>query len=143
MITQGGGGGYGDVLERDPEDIVRDWRDGIVSRRVIETLYQVVMNYDTGAVDLEATERARAEERKRRLARAVPFKEFAARWTQALPPAHLPYYGSWDDPTVLHLGAPDRTCPADAIQAVMMPDPKDVEIERLQAELETLRVRLA
>ncbi len=143
MITQGGGGGYGDVLERDPADIVRDWRDGIVSRRVIETMYHVVMNYDTGAVDLEATAQARAEERKRRLARAVPFKEFAARWTQALPPAHLPYYGSWDDPTVLHLGSPARTCPADAIQAVMMPDPKDVEIKRLQAELETLRARLA
>ncbi len=139
MITQGGGGGYGDVLERDPAQIARDWTDGIVSKDVIENMYHVVMDYDTGALDQEATDKARADERKARLARAKPFKEFAAEWTQAKPPENLPYYGSWDDPTVLHLGTPDRTCPADAIEPVMMPDPKDVEIARLQAELAALK----
>ena len=139
MITQGGGGGYGDILERDPADIVKDWADGIVSKHTIENIYHVVMDYATGAVDQEATDKARAAERKARLARAKPYKEFAAEWTKAKPPEGLPYYGSWDDPTVLHLGTPDDTCPADAIVPVMMPDPKDVEIAKLKAELAELK----
>ncbi|RLA40749.1 MAG: acetone carboxylase subunit alpha [Gammaproteobacteria bacterium] len=139
MITQGGGGGYGDVLERDPADIAKDWADSIVSKKTIETIYFVVMDYNTGALDVEATDKARAAERKARLARAKPFKEFAAEWTKAKPPEGLPYYGSWDDPKVLHLGTPDKTCPADAIESVMMPDPKDVEIAALKAELKALK----
>lgn len=139
MITQGGGGGYGDVLERDPADIVKDWADGIVSRGTIENIYHVVMDYGTGAVDQEATAQKRTAARQARLARARPFKEFAAAWTKNAPPSGLPYYGSWDDPTVLHLGAPDKTCPADAIEPVMMPDPKDVEIAALKAELAAVK----
>ncbi|MBL4782525.1 MAG: hydantoinase B/oxoprolinase family protein [Porticoccaceae bacterium] len=139
MITQGGGGGYGDVLERDPADIASDWADGIVSKKTIENIYFVVMDYETGALDKEATDKARAAERVARLARAKPFKEFAAEWTKAKPPEGLPYYGSWDDPKVLHLGTPDKTCPADAIESVMMPDPKDVEIAALKAELKALK----
>ena len=121
---------------------MRDWRDGIVSRRVVEDIYRVVMDYDTGAVDAAATEAARAGARRERFARGRPFAEFAAAWTREQPPEHLPYYGSWDDPGTLYLGSPDRTCPATAIEPVMMPDPKDVEIARLQAELEALRARL-
>ncbi len=139
MITQGGGGGYGDVLERDPADIAKDWADGIVSKKTIETIYFVVMDYETGALNAEATDKARAAERVARLARAKPFKEFAAEWTKAKPPEGLPYYGSWDDPKVLHLGTSDKTCPADAIESVMMPDPKDVEIAALKAELKALK----
>jgi len=139
MITQGGGGGYGDVLERDPADIASDWADGIVSKKTIENIYFVVMDYETSALDKEATDKARAAERKARLSRAKPFKEFAAEWTKAKPPEGLPYYGSWDDPKVLHLGTPDKTCPADAIESVMMPDPKDVEIAALKAELKALK----
>jgi len=139
MITQGGGGGYGDVLERDPADIAKDWADSIVSKRTIETIYHVVMDYDTGAIDQEATDKARAAERKNRLDRARPFKEFAAQWTSATPPEGLPYYGSWDDPKVLYRGSPDQTCPADAIEPVMMPDPKDVEIASLKAQLLALK----
>jgi acetone carboxylase alpha subunit len=139
MITQGGGGGYGDVLERDPASIAKDWSDGIVSKRTIETVYHVVMNYNTGAIDQGATDKARAAERKARLKRGKPFKEFAAEWTRQAPPEGLPFYGSWDDPTVLFLGTPDKTCPADAIEPVMMPDPKDVEIAALKAELTALK----
>lgn len=139
MITQGGGGGYGDVLERDPADIAKDWADSIVSRRTIEDIYCVVMDYDTGAIDQQATEKARTEEREARLARAKPYKEFVAEWTKAKPPENVPFYGSWDDPTLLYRGSPDDTCPADAIEPVMMPDPKDVEIAKLKAELNALK----
>ena len=74
-----------------------------------------------------------------RLARARPYREFAAEWTRAKPPEGLPYYGSWDDPKVLYLGRPDKSCPADAIEPVMMPDPKDVEIAALKAQLLALK----
>jgi hypothetical protein len=138
MITQGGGGGYGDVLERDPQLIAKDWQDGIVSPDAVENTYRVVMDYATGAIDQEATRQARAEERKARLQRGKPFKEFAKAWTKALPPAELPYYGSWADKKVLHRGTPTDTCPADAIVSVMLPDPKDVEIAKLRARIEAL-----
>lgn len=139
MITQGGGGGYGDVLERDPQLIAKDWRDGIVSADAIENMYRVVMDYATGAVDEVATANARAEERKARLKRGKPFKQFAKEWTKDLPPADLPYYGSWSDKKILHRGTPTDTCPADAIVPVMLPDPKDVRIAKLEAQLAALK----
>ncbi len=143
MITQGGGGGYGDVLERDPQLIAKDWQDSIVSRDAIENLYCVVMDYTTGAVDVEATRQARAAARKARLARGKPYHEFVKTWTTELPPADLPYYGSWADKKVLHRGTPTDTCPADAIQPVMLPNPKDVEIAKLKAEIAALKAAAA
>ena len=56
MICQGTGGGYGDVLERDPEAVLADVEAGYLSRETAREIYFVVYEADTLAVDAEATE---------------------------------------------------------------------------------------
>ena len=64
MITQGGGGGYGDVLEREPELVAKDFLDGLLSMRSVQQIYHVVLDEKSGAVDHAATEQARQAERE-------------------------------------------------------------------------------
>jgi N-methylhydantoinase B/oxoprolinase/acetone carboxylase alpha subunit len=59
------GGGYGDPLERDPADVLRDVRDGHVSIDEAAHHYGVVLTADGTAVDTEAT-------RAHRLGRPIP-----------------------------------------------------------------------
>jgi N-methylhydantoinase B/oxoprolinase/acetone carboxylase alpha subunit len=139
MITQGSGGGYGDVLERDPELVAKDYLDGLISMRPVREIYHVVLDEKTGAVDVEATSKARDAERAQRKARGKPYSEFVKEWETDKPAADVPFYGSWDDRGTIYMGRPDKTCPADAIQSVMMPDPKDVRIAKLEAEIEALK----
>jgi N-methylhydantoinase B len=63
-----GGAGYGDPLRRDPERVRRDVGDRLVSAAAAREIYGVVLRED--AVDVEATERARAALRAERLAEA-------------------------------------------------------------------------
>jgi N-methylhydantoinase B/oxoprolinase/acetone carboxylase alpha subunit len=139
MLTQGAGGGYGDVLERDPVKVASDYRDGLISRRTAEHIYHVVIDEATRAADIEATRAARDAERARRKQRGKPYAEFVRQWETERPPAHLPFYGSWKDRNLIYRGSPDDTCPADAIVGVMMPDPKDVRIAQLEARIAALQ----
>jgi acetone carboxylase alpha subunit len=139
MITQGAGGGYGDVLERDPELVASDYRDGLVSVETVRDVYHVVLDTDTAALDAEATTAARDAERAARRKRGKPFAEFVKDWETETPPADVPFYGSWGDPRVLFRGTPEDTCPSDAIVSVMMPNPKDVRIAELEGKLAELR----
>jgi N-methylhydantoinase B len=62
-ITSNAGGGWGDPLDRDPERVLRDVRDGIVSPEAAYEAYGVVLAPDRDGLDLAATEarrRARA-----------------------------------------------------------------------------------
>lgn len=135
MITQGTGGGYGDVLERDPQMVATDYRNGLISRRVVEKIYHVVIDEATKAVDVAATEKARKAERNARKKRGKPYAEFVKKWEKPKPPAYPPFYGSWTDREVIYRGTPDDFCPANAILPVMMPDPKDVKIAELEKKL--------
>jgi len=139
MITQGSGGGYGDVLEREPAAVARDYLDGLISLNSVENIYRVALDPASGAVDQAATDAARAAERARRKARGKPYREFVAAWEKATPPADVPFYGSWKDRALIYRGSCGDTCAADAIVPVMMRDPKDVRIEALEAELAALR----
>ena len=139
MITQGSGGGYGDVLERDPELVAKDYLDGLISMRPVTEIYHVALDEQTGAVDVEATRKARDAVRAQRLADGTPYKDFVAEWETEKPPAGVPFYGSWNDRGTIYMGTPDKTCPADAIVSVMMPDPKDVRIAALEAELAAVK----
>lgn len=136
MISQGAGAGYGDLLERDPVNVVKDIEEGLMSAEVAARLYKVVFDPETLAIDFEATEQARAEERKARIARSVPYAEFIKGWNQPKPPAHLPYFGCWgDDIDTLYMGAPDITRRADEPRPNYMMHPKDVRIAELEARL--------
>ncbi|MCL6563726.1 MAG: hydantoinase B/oxoprolinase family protein [Firmicutes bacterium] len=56
-----GGGGYGPPSRRDPERVLADVRDGVVSKAAAETIYRVVLDPSGDAIDWEATRKAREE----------------------------------------------------------------------------------
>jgi N-methylhydantoinase B len=55
MMQSGGGGGFGDPTERDPQLVAGDVREGYVSRAVAQNVYGVVLSAD-GDVDVHATQ---------------------------------------------------------------------------------------
>jgi N-methylhydantoinase B len=59
-LRAGGGGGFGPPVERDPERVADDVRQGYVSPSVAENVYGVVLTED-GRVDIAATKRRRQE----------------------------------------------------------------------------------
>ena len=139
MISQGAGAGYGDLLEREPESVVRDIEEGLISHGVAERLYKVKIDPNTLAVDQAATQALRRAERIDRLRRGKPFAEFVKAWNLPKPPAHLQYFGAWgDDVGTLYMGSPDKVRRADESSPNYMPHPKDVRIAELERRLERL-----
>jgi N-methylhydantoinase B len=59
MMQSGGGGGFGDPMERDPELVAEDVRQGYVTSKVAHNVYGVVLN-SNGGVDLAATKLRRS-----------------------------------------------------------------------------------
>jgi hypothetical protein len=118
--TQSGGGGYGDVLERDPELVMKDLREELISEWVARNVYRVAFDAETLLVDDAETRRLRDEERRARCRRGRPFAEFEKAWTKAAPPAGVPYYGSWERPDEIYAGGPEHKTSADAMQGVYL-----------------------
>jgi len=61
------GGGYGDPLEREPERVLRDVEDGIVSQQEARDIYGVAIEGSDPALNLARTEQLRIDLRKQRL----------------------------------------------------------------------------
>jgi N-methylhydantoinase B/oxoprolinase/acetone carboxylase alpha subunit len=61
------GGGYGDPLEREPERVLNDVENHIVSRDEAKEIYGIVLKDEDLVIDLAATERQRANLRQARL----------------------------------------------------------------------------
>ena len=61
-LRSGGGGGFGSPLERPPERVREDVRQGYVSLGAARDYYGVVLDPKTLAVDAEATEAERGIE---------------------------------------------------------------------------------
>jgi len=53
------GGGYGDPLERDPQLVLKDVIDGIVSTQAAQEIYGVALKENEQTIDLTATENLR------------------------------------------------------------------------------------
>src|SRR3546814_2841916 len=51
MICQGSGGGYGDVLERDPELVMKDLREDLMSHENAHDIYKVVYDQVNLVID--------------------------------------------------------------------------------------------
>ena len=68
-----GGGGWGDPLEREPERVLRDVRNELVSPAAAERDYGVVIDTERRAVDEAATVRLRARRRAARGGGTIPF----------------------------------------------------------------------
>jgi N-methylhydantoinase B len=60
-VRTGGGGGYGDPFERDPEMVRLDVVRGYVSSEAARRDYGVVLHPDTLAIDTKETQRLRTE----------------------------------------------------------------------------------
>jgi acetone carboxylase, alpha subunit len=83
--ASGGGGGWGDPVERSPQQVVQELNDGLTLQKTAEKIYGVAVKpSDDGlfVLDADTTVELRAEIRKERLARAIPTKEFVAKARQ-------------------------------------------------------------
>lgn len=69
--VQSGGGGYGDPLERDPEMVLKDVKNGDVTIPFAKTAYGVVIDPKTITVDVKATEKQRKEMIEERLREGI------------------------------------------------------------------------
>lgn len=137
MICQGAGGGYGDVLERDPALVMKDLEEDLMSHENAHDIYKVVYDGKTLVVDEEATQILRAETRLQRITNAKPFHEFCAEWVKDEPPAYLPYFGSWENTKEIYATTMGQRVkmPADQLQGAFMLNPKDLRIAELEAQL--------
>jgi N-methylhydantoinase B/oxoprolinase/acetone carboxylase alpha subunit len=94
----GGGPGYGDPLEREPEAILEDLKKNIVSDWTAREIYRIAYDRERHKLDVETTRKLRDDERRARLARGKSFDEFHTEWNKKSPPKEiLQYYGSWPD----------------------------------------------
>lgn len=139
LITQGAGGGYGDVLDRDPELVIKDVEENLISVETANRIYKVFFDPETLVLDVDKTESARKEERENRKKRGVPYREFVKNWTTDAPPEGIPFYGSWKEKDIIYAGSPTNIMKEGNLSAVWLPNPKDVRIEELEKELAALR----
>jgi N-methylhydantoinase B/oxoprolinase/acetone carboxylase alpha subunit len=101
VYSIGGGGGYGDVLEREPVAVIEDLRANVISPEVARDVYRVVYDPASLEVDEQATAEARQQARAERRQRGKPFGEFVAEWQTRRPSDEkLKYYGHWPEPRV-------------------------------------------
>jgi N-methylhydantoinase B/oxoprolinase/acetone carboxylase alpha subunit len=141
MICQGSGGGYGDVLERDPALVMKDLEEDLMSHENARDIYKVVYDERSLVVDEGATQALRQAYRRERIARSKPFDQFCSEWVTPEPPAHLPYFGCWENPREIYATSAGQRIkmPANKLQGVYMPNPKDVRIAELEAQVAALQ----
>lgn len=72
-IHWSGGAGLGDPLDRDPEAVAEDLREGYVSQKAASELHGVAID-EHGQVDQEGTARLREQIRRRRRDQAMPIE---------------------------------------------------------------------
>ncbi len=95
----GGGGGYGDAIEREPTAVIRDLRRGLVTHWAARHIYHLAYDENSLRLDTDATEILRRQVREDRKKRGKPYTEFIGEWNKLAPPAHLlSYYGSYPHP---------------------------------------------
>ncbi len=77
-----GGGGYGDVLERDPVKTAWDVENGFLTKEAAESVFGIVTRENAATdrveADLEATDARRKVIRRERIAASVPVTEWIA-----------------------------------------------------------------
>jgi len=84
------------VLDRDPESVLKDVKDQLISDWVAQNIYKIVYDQDTLTLDADKTEEARKAERISRLKRGKRYDEFMKEWSEKQPPEEaLTYYGKW------------------------------------------------
>ena len=131
MISQGCGGGYGDPLEREPDLVIKDIEERLTTAEWAKKLYKVEFDEETLVVDEEGTKKLRAAYREQRKKQGVPYAEFVKKHVKDVPPKDIPFYGSWNSDL--------STVSGNNPGPVYFEHPKDVEIRKLEEELEAVR----
>ncbi len=143
MICQGAGGGYGDVLEREPFQVLKDVEDELLSVSLAQEIYKIIIDPQTLILDDSASILARQQEREERKRRGQPYKDFCEQWVKPAPSDDLPYMGSWgdtnDEITASPPGEKRYRMKADEMTGVMLSNPKDRRINELEKEMAQLR----
>jgi N-methylhydantoinase B/oxoprolinase/acetone carboxylase alpha subunit len=99
-LPVGGGAGYGDVLERDPKDIIRDLQTGMVSHWAAQNIYKIAYDEETLRLDEEKTDQLRKEALKERIQNGKPFDAFESEWLKLRPSDEaIKYYGAYPHPS--------------------------------------------
>lgn len=99
-LPVGGGAGYGDALEREPEAVLKDLRDGMTTHWAAQNIYKIVYDEQTLRLDSKNTEALRVEARAERLRRAKSYDEFEAEWLKLRPSDEIiKYYGAYPNPS--------------------------------------------
>ncbi len=97
-----GGQGYGDVLEREPQAVVDDVRNEIISDWTARNVYHIAYDVETWTADAKKTQELRNLERETRLNQGKSFDGFEKEWLKKKPADdQLAYYGSWPDAKVV------------------------------------------
>src|SRR5699024_257473 len=76
IITQGAGGGYGDVLDRDPASVIKDIEEDLISQETANDIYKVFYNPETFVLDIVNTERERDKDSTYRKNSGIPITEY-------------------------------------------------------------------
>ncbi|MFA7281013.1 MAG: hydantoinase B/oxoprolinase family protein [Sterolibacterium sp.] len=140
MMSQGAGGGYGDVLERDPELVMKDLREGLISPETARDIYCVAYEEALMVVDAAGTAERRQAERQARKARGMRWDEFLAKKVKPQPPSDILYFGSWNSSKEIFAGPYGKGLPGQ-LPPIYMPDPIVVENQRLQARIAELEAQ--
>lgn len=99
-LPVGGGAGYGDAIERNPDEVIEDLKNNMTTHWAAEHIYQIVYDKNTLRLDPEKTDKKRSAVRKERLAAGKPFDEFEEQWLKQKPSDQaLKYYGAYPHPS--------------------------------------------
>jgi len=79
-----GGSGYGDPLEREPDAVAKDTRRNIVSPRIAEEIYGVVLSQRSPVADSAATLKRRQEIREERMRESKTFSVAVSGLSEAI-----------------------------------------------------------
>jgi acetone carboxylase alpha subunit len=139
MISQGSGGGYGDLLERDPSLVIQDIEESLITADWAKKLYKVVFNEDTLAIDQKATAQLRDEYREQRKKQGLPYDKFVKKYVKDTPPKDIPFFGSWNGENDMVYCGTNEKRDAKNPGPIYMTNPKDVSIANLEIELAQVR----
>ena len=92
-----GGGGYGDVLERDPAAIIDDLREQVITPWTAKNVYKIVFDEEALTLDEKKTEDLRKKEHANRAKLGKKYSEFVKQWSKLKPKADLTYFGTWPE----------------------------------------------
>jgi acetophenone carboxylase len=93
-----GGAGYGDPLERDPELVLQDLHNKIISMWSAENIYKVLLDSTGRKIDQKLTFELRQKEYLQRLKQGLKYEDFLMLWSKKMPPLEILHsFGSWPE----------------------------------------------